>query len=230
MTDAARPRLVDRYRDFLPITDATPRISLGEGSRRSSGWGDSAPSSGLRNLYAKVEGTNPTGSFKDRGMVVAVSKALEEGASAIICASTGNTSASAAAYAAAAGIDAVVVLPRGQIALGKLLQALVAGARSSRSTATSTRRWRSSGRSPNRTTTRSRWSTRSTRTASMGSGPRRSKSATTLGARRTSSQSPSATRATSARTGRGSATTRPRAASAPCHGCGGSRPRVPRRS
>ena len=138
MTDAAsdprpasgaRPRLVERYRDFLPITEATPRISLGEGFTPLVRLGRLGAELGLRNLYAKVEGTNPTGSFKDRGMVVAVSKAVEEGATAIICASTGNTSASAAAYAAAAGIEAVVVLPRGQIALGKLLQALVAGAR-----------------------------------------------------------------------------------------------------
>ena len=138
MTDAAsdprsvlgaRPRLVERYRDFLPITEATPRISLGEGFTPLVRLGRLGAELGLRNLYAKVEGNNPTGSFKDRGMVVAVSKAVEEGATAIICASTGNTSASAAAYAAAAGIEAVVVLPRGQIALGKLLQALVAGAR-----------------------------------------------------------------------------------------------------
>jgi threonine synthase len=80
-------------------------------------------------LYAKVEGQNPTGSFKDRGMVVAVAKAVEEGATAIICASTGNTSASAAAYGAAAGLEVLVVLPKGQIAKGKLLQALVAGSR-----------------------------------------------------------------------------------------------------
>ncbi len=80
-------------------------------------------------VYCKLEGCNPTGSFKDRGMVVAVAKALEAGAEAIVCASTGNTSASAAAYGAAAGLEVVVVLPRGQIALGKLLQALVAGAR-----------------------------------------------------------------------------------------------------
>ncbi len=129
MTDGARPRLVERYRDFLPITEATPSLSLGEGFTPLVRLGRLGAELSLRNLYAKIEGTNPTGSFKDRGMVVAVSKAVEEGASAIICASTGNTSASAAAYAAAAGIDAVVVLPRGQIALGKLLQALVAGAR-----------------------------------------------------------------------------------------------------
>ena len=124
-----RPRLVDRYREFLPITDSTPRLSLGEGFTPLVRLGRLGEELGVANLYAKVEGANPTGSFKDRGMVVAVSKAVEEGASAIICASTGNTSASAAAYAAAAGIEAVVVLPRGQIALGKLVQALVAGAR-----------------------------------------------------------------------------------------------------
>jgi threonine synthase len=84
---------------------------------------------GLPNLYLKVEGQNPTGSFKDRGMVLAVAKAAEEGAQAIVCASTGNTSASAAAYGAAAGMEVIVILPKGQIAHGKLLQALIAGAR-----------------------------------------------------------------------------------------------------
>jgi threonine synthase len=121
--------LVDRYREFLPVTETTPSLSLGEGFTPLVRLARLGAELGLANLYAKVEGANPTGSFKDRGMVVAVSKAVEEGASAIICASTGNTSASAAAYAAAAGIEAVVVLPRGQIALGKLVQALVAGAR-----------------------------------------------------------------------------------------------------
>ena len=127
MTD--RARLVDRYREFLPVSDGTPSLSLGEGFTPLVRLGRLGDELGVANLYAKVEGANPTGSFKDRGMVVAVSKAVEAGASAIICASTGNTSASAAAYAAAAGIEAVVVLPRGQIALGKLVQALVAGAR-----------------------------------------------------------------------------------------------------
>ncbi|HET9756266.1 MAG TPA: threonine synthase [Candidatus Limnocylindrales bacterium] len=136
MTDAAmaadsglRPRLMDRYRRFLPITDATPRLSLGEGATPLIRAGRLARSIGLRYLYLKVEGQNPTGSFKDRGMVVAVAKAIESGARAIVCASTGNTSASAAAYGAAAGLEVIVVLPRGQIALGKLLQALAAGAR-----------------------------------------------------------------------------------------------------
>jgi threonine synthase len=134
MTDAARPgaprpRLVERYRRFLPIGDATPSLTLGEGFTPLVRLGRLARDLGLANLYVKYEGQNPTGSFKDRGMVVAVSKALEEGARAIICASTGNTSASAAAYGAAAGLEVVVVLPKGQIALGKLLQALVAGAR-----------------------------------------------------------------------------------------------------
>src|SRR5690606_24346996 len=123
------PLLVERYRRFLPVTDATPSLTLGEGSTPLVRLRRLGAELGLPNLYAKVEGQNPTGSFKDRGMVVAVAKALEAGARAIICASTGNTSASAAAYGAAAGLEVVVVLPRGQIATGKLLQALVAGAR-----------------------------------------------------------------------------------------------------
>jgi threonine synthase len=128
-TNPPRPGLIDRYRAFLPVTDATPVVSLGEGATplvRARRLGESL---GLRNLSLKVEGQNPTGSFKDRGMVLAVAKALEGGARSVICASTGNTSASAAAYAAAAGLECVVVLPAGKIAVGKLLQALVFGAR-----------------------------------------------------------------------------------------------------
>jgi threonine synthase len=120
---------MERYRDFLPITDRTPSLTLGEGSTPLVRLARLGAEMGLDNVYAKVEGQNPTGSFKDRGMVLAVAKALEDGARAIICASTGNTSASAAAYGAAAGLEVVVVLPKGQIAAGKLLQALVAGAR-----------------------------------------------------------------------------------------------------
>jgi threonine synthase len=126
---AVRPRLMERYRRFLPVTDATPALTLGEGATplvRATRLGASI---GLANLYLKIEGQNPTGSFKDRGMVVAVAKAAEAGARAIVCASTGNTSASAAAYGAAAGMEVIVVLPKGQIAVGKLLQALIAGAR-----------------------------------------------------------------------------------------------------
>src|SRR3954468_14283224 len=137
MTDAisstaaggARPRLMDRYQRYLPVTEATPRLSLGEGGTplvRAERLGRAI---GAPNLYLKVEGANPTGSFKDRGMVVAVAKALEAGARAVICASTGNTSASAAAYAAAAGLECIVVLPAGKIALGKLVQARVFGSR-----------------------------------------------------------------------------------------------------
>jgi threonine synthase len=120
---------MERYARFLPVTPATPDLTLGEGFTplvRARRLGEVL---GLRNLYLKVEGQNPTGSFKDRGMVVAVAKAAEAGATAIVCASTGNTSASAAAYGAAAGMDVIVVLPKGQIAVGKLLQALMAGAR-----------------------------------------------------------------------------------------------------
>ncbi|MGH2464823.1 MAG: threonine synthase, partial [Candidatus Limnocylindrales bacterium] len=126
---AGRPRLVERYQAFLPISAATPVLTLGEGFTPLVRLERIGATLGLDHLYAKVEGQNPTGSFKDRGMVVAVSKALEAGAQALICASTGNTSASAAAYGAAAGLEVVVVLPRGQIAAGKLLQAQVAGAR-----------------------------------------------------------------------------------------------------
>ena len=125
----ARPRLVERYRRFLPVSDDTPALTLGEGSTPLVRADRLGAALGLRNLYLKVEGQNPTGSFKDRGMVVAVAKAAEAGARAIVCASTGNTSASAAAYGAAAGMEVIVVLPKGQIAVGKLLQALVAGAR-----------------------------------------------------------------------------------------------------
>ncbi|MET0773214.1 MAG: threonine synthase [Candidatus Limnocylindrales bacterium] len=118
-----------RYASFLPVTSATPRLSLGEGFTPLVHARNLGRAIGCPNLYLKVEGANPTGSFKDRGMVVAVAKALEQGARSIICASTGNTSASAAAYGAAAGLEVVVVLPQGKIAAGKLLQAQVAGAR-----------------------------------------------------------------------------------------------------
>ncbi len=120
---------MERYARFLPVSEATPALSLGEGATPLVRAPRLGRSIGVPNLHLKIEGQNPTGSFKDRGMVVAVAKALETGARAVVCASTGNTSASAAAYGAAAGLDVIVVLPRGQIALGKLLQALAAGAR-----------------------------------------------------------------------------------------------------
>ncbi len=124
-----RQLLVDRYRAFLPITHATPELTLGEGFTPLVAAPRLGERIGVPGLHLKLEGLNPTGSFKDRGMVVAVSKALEAGSRSIVCASTGNTSASAAAYGASAGIEVVVVLPRGAIAIGKLLQALIAGAR-----------------------------------------------------------------------------------------------------
>ncbi len=130
MTDtAAGSGLIARYGERLPITAATPRLSLGEGGTPLVAVPRLGAQLGVPNLHVKVEGMNPTGSFKDRGMVVAVAKAVEAGARSLICASTGNTSASAAAYGAAAGLEVVVVLPRGAIATGKLLQALMAGAR-----------------------------------------------------------------------------------------------------
>jgi threonine synthase len=120
--------VIEHYREYLPVTKSTPILSLGEGntplvfcpylSKRID-----------RFVFVKNEGLNPTGSFKDRGMTLAVSKAMEQNATALICASTGNTSASAAAYAARAGISCVVILPAGKIATGKLLQAFVHGAK-----------------------------------------------------------------------------------------------------
>ena len=122
-----RQSLAERYRDRLPIGPGTPIVSLGEGGTPLL----PAPRLGAElgcELFLKWEGANPTGSFKDRGMTIAIAKALEEGAQAVICASTGNTSASAAAYAARAGLRAVVLLPQGAVALGKLAQARAAGA------------------------------------------------------------------------------------------------------
>ena len=122
--------MIERYREFLPVSPATPIISLGEGNtplvyspRLSERVGRDC------DVFVKNEGVHPTGSFKDRGMTVAVSKGMESGTKALICASTGNTSASAAAYAARAGISCVVILPAGKIATGKLLQAFAYGAK-----------------------------------------------------------------------------------------------------
>ena len=121
--------VIDKYKDYLPITDKTPVVTLKEGNtplieakNLSSIVGNSV------RVFLKYEGLNPTASFKDRGMTLAVSKALEEGAKAIMCASTGNTSASAAAYAAKSNMKCIVLIPKGAIALGKLAQALIHGA------------------------------------------------------------------------------------------------------
>jgi threonine synthase len=121
---------IARYRNFLPVSDSTPIVSLGEGGTPLIFSPHLSAMVGRDcEVYLKFEGLNPTGSFKDRGMTVAVSKALERGAAALICASTGNTSASAAAYAARAGVRCVVVLPAGKIASGKLVQAFAYGAK-----------------------------------------------------------------------------------------------------
>lgn len=120
--------LLRRYRNLLPINPGTPMISLEEGGTPLIPLETMGGELGLR-LYAKYEGANPTGSFKDRGMVLAVAKALEAGAKGLVCASTGNTSASAAAYAARSGLPCTVLLPKGKVAAGKLAQALVHGAR-----------------------------------------------------------------------------------------------------
>jgi threonine synthase len=122
------PGLIERYRDRLPFADGDPVVSLGEGSTPLV----HAPYVSERvgaEVWLKIEGANPTGSFKDRGMTCAVSAAVREGAEAVICASTGNTAASAAAYAARAGLTGAVIVPEGKIATGKLAQALMHGAR-----------------------------------------------------------------------------------------------------
>jgi threonine synthase len=123
------PGLIEAYREHLPVTAATPVVTLLEGNTPLVEAPRVAERAGVGRVLLKVEGANPTGSFKDRGMTMAVSTAVEHGAKAVICASTGNTSASAAAYATRAGILCAVVLPAGQIALGKLAQALIHGAR-----------------------------------------------------------------------------------------------------
>ncbi len=120
--------VIAEYADRLPVGPATPVVSLGEGGTPLVRAGHLSELTGC-DVHLKVEGANPTGSFKDRGMTVAISKAVEEGATAVICASTGNTSASAAAYAVKAGISCVVLVPHGRIAAGKLAQALVHDAR-----------------------------------------------------------------------------------------------------
>lgn len=121
--------LIERYRAHLPVSDRTPVVSLGEGNTPLVRLVNIPKAAGVDvEWYVKFEGLNPTGSFKDRGMTMAVSKAVEEGTRAVICASTGNTSASAAAYAARAGVACFVLIPEGKIALGKLAQAMVHGA------------------------------------------------------------------------------------------------------
>jgi threonine synthase len=127
-SSGGRQGVLNRYREHLPLSAATPFVSIGEGDTplvRSRAIGEGV---GCESLYFKLESCNPTGSFKDRGMVVAVAKALEEGLQAVLCASTGNTSASAAAFAAHCGLRAYVVVPHGRIAQGKLAQAVAHGA------------------------------------------------------------------------------------------------------
>ena len=122
--------LIERYREYLPVTEHTRVISLCEGSTPLV----AAPKLSTEihpklDIWLKYEGLNPTGSFKDRGMTMAITKAVEDGFQAVMCASTGNTSASAAAYSARAGIKCVVLIPEGKIAFGKLSQAMIHGAK-----------------------------------------------------------------------------------------------------
>src|SRR2546429_2212789 len=121
--------VIARYREYLPVGPNTPDVDLQEGSTPLVESRNIARALGLKQLFFKYEGVNPTGSFKDRGMVVAVAKALEAGHRVLMCASTGNTSASMAAYAARTGVRAIVVVPSGEIAMNKLSQALMYGAK-----------------------------------------------------------------------------------------------------
>jgi threonine synthase len=123
------PGVIEAYREHLPVSDATPVITLLEGDTPLLEAPEVARRAGVERVLLKVEGLNPTGSFKDRGMTMAISIAVERGAKLVVCASTGNTSASAAAYAARAGVGCAVLLPEGHVALGKLAQALIHGAR-----------------------------------------------------------------------------------------------------
>ncbi len=120
--------VIEEYRERLPVTEATPVVTLREGGTPLVRSEALSAETGCE-VYLKYEGANPTGSFKDRGMTLAISKAVEEGSKAVVCASTGNTSASAAAYAAKAGLTCAVLVPKGKIALGKMAQTLVHGAR-----------------------------------------------------------------------------------------------------
>jgi threonine synthase len=122
------PGVIEAYREFLPVTDKTPRVTFYEGNTPLLRADKLSGMTGCE-VYLKFEGANPTGSFKDRGMCMAIAKTLEKGFKAVICASTGNTSASASAYAARAGLDSIVVIPKGKIALGKLSQAIMHGAK-----------------------------------------------------------------------------------------------------
>jgi threonine synthase len=120
--------VIEEYREFLPVTEETPVITFLEGNTPLL-YAKTISEMTRCQVYLKYEGTNPTGSFKDRGMTLAISKAKEENCKAVACASTGNTSASASAYAARAGMDCIVIIPRGKIALGKLSQAIMHGAK-----------------------------------------------------------------------------------------------------
>ncbi len=120
--------VLNTYKELLPVTEATPLVTLGEGNTPLVKSNRLGKELGCPELYFKLEGCNPTGSFKDRGMVVTIAKALEQGSQAVICASTGNTSASAAAYSAYCDLPALVLIPKGEVAMGKLAQAMAYGA------------------------------------------------------------------------------------------------------
>ena len=203
------PGLIEAYRARLPVSDSTPVVTLQEGDTPLLPAPELSRRTGCE-VYLKVEGANPTGSFKDRGMTMAITKAVEEGAKAVICASTGNTSASAAAYAARAGLTCAVLVPQGKIAMGKLAQALVHGAQL----------LQVEGNFDDCLALASKLADRlpgepgqlaSTSSASRGRRPRRSRSSTCSATPPTSTACRSATPATSPPTGRATASTPPTA-------------------
>ena len=129
MNGSPRPGVIERYREFLPVGEATPNLTIGEGDTPLVRAASLERRLGVREVWLKLEGCNPTGSFKDRGMALAAAKAIEDGAHSFICASTGNTAASAAAFGARSGTPTGVIIPARGVALGKVAQALIYGAR-----------------------------------------------------------------------------------------------------
>ena len=226
---AARQRavvqgVIARYRPWLPLTDTDPVITLGEGNTPLVPAEELSTILGC-DVWLKVEGANPTGSFKDRGMTVAISVAAGAGSKAVVCASTGNTSASAAAYASRGGLQPLVLLPAGRIATGKLAQAIVHGAKVVQIEGNFDD-CLTLARALADCVSRSRWSTRSTRSGSRVRRRPRSRSSTSWAMRLTCTFSRSATAGISPRTGVATPSTRaPVKRLAPLR-CGVSRPLV----
>ena len=222
------PGLIAAYRDRLPVEDSWTPITLLEGGTPLIHAKRLSEHTGCT-VHLKVEGLNPTGSFKDRGMTMAVTEAMARGQQAVLCASTGNTSASAAAYAARAGITCAVLIPQGKIAMGKLAQAVMHGAKIMQIDGNFDDCLELARKMTADYPDDLRWSTRSTRTASRGRRPRPSRSSTCWARHRTCTPCRSATPATSPRTGRATPNTTATGCPTGCRGCSAPRPPVRRR-